>query len=311
MAMVLSMQGASDGRNYEEIDPRKIRVDAGTQPREETDLYLTKEYAEAMASGVGFGLGADQFPPPVVFFDGASYWVADGYHRIKAAILAGLETILFEVRAGDRRDAVLYSVGANHAHGKRRSNADKRRSVLRMLNDKKWGTWSNKTIADYCKVSPSFVANMRFESTNPDAQGEFRKARRADGQEVLFREPARPAPSPPLPRDIPARSEAQQRTSESAFMAFVRKFRDRGVPVDVHRKTERLGVAVVVAKRTVYIVEPVVTVPAFKEAFATVLLARQEIDPKFKAVVAGVRTEEAAEWIALAAEVGVGFLELS
>jgi hypothetical protein len=237
MATVLSMQDASDGRNYEEIDPRKVRLDAGTQAREEADLYLTKEYAEAMASGVGFGLGGDLFPPPVIFHDGSSYYIADGYHRVKAAILAGLETILCEVRAGDRRDAVLCSVGANHTHGKRRSNSDKRRSVLRMLNDKKWGMWSNKTIADHCKVSPSFVANMRFESTNPDAQGEFRKARRDDGKEVLFRDPAPAAPAPPAPRDIPAKSEVQQRTAESAFMAFVRKFRDRGIPVDVHRKT--------------------------------------------------------------------------
>jgi hypothetical protein len=297
---------------YEELDPKEIRLNAGTQPREQADLFLVKDYAEVMEGGVGIGLGKDDFPPPVVFTDGKGHWVADGYHRIKAAILAGRGAILCEVRRGDIRDATLYAAGANWKHGKRRSAGDKRRNVLKMLNDRKWGSRTNAWIADQCKVSPSLVASLRFESINPDAHGPYRTTTR-NGEDVLVKTSAPAKPKAPAARAIPRPTAAQQNTAVSAFHQFVRSLRDRRIEVDVHHRTERLGVAVVRTRRDIFVVEPVLTVPAFKEAFATVFLARQELDPKLKlkATIVGRRTAEVAEWIALAAAAGVGFLELA
>jgi hypothetical protein len=75
-----------------------------------------------------------------------------------------------EVRQGTIRDAILYSVGANANHGIRRTNADKRRSVLRLLNDGEWGKWSDRKIADQCGVSHTFVAQVRVGSSGNGCQ---------------------------------------------------------------------------------------------------------------------------------------------
>ena len=71
--------------------------------------------------------------PVVVFHDGVDHWLADGFHRYHASRrIEALESVA-EVRTGTRRDAVLYSVGANASHGQRRTNADKRRAVMTLL----------------------------------------------------------------------------------------------------------------------------------------------------------------------------------
>jgi ParB-like chromosome segregation protein Spo0J len=43
------------------------------------------------------------FPPIVVFFDGAEYWLGDGFHRIIAAVALGLVEIAADVREDPRR----------------------------------------------------------------------------------------------------------------------------------------------------------------------------------------------------------------
>ncbi len=101
------------------------------------------------------------FPPVVVFFDGLEYWLADGFHRVNAAIQAGIEHINVDVKEGDKRDALLYAVGANSSHGLRRTNEDKRNAVLLLLNDPEWREWSNVEIAKACAVSHTFVNNLR------------------------------------------------------------------------------------------------------------------------------------------------------
>ncbi|HET8700465.1 MAG TPA: hypothetical protein VFL97_02220 [Nitrococcus sp.] len=62
-----------------------------------------------------------------------------------------------------RREAVLHSVGANAAHGLRRTNEDKRRAVLTLLNDEEWGKWSDREIARRCGVTNKTVAAYRNE----------------------------------------------------------------------------------------------------------------------------------------------------
>jgi ParB-like chromosome segregation protein Spo0J len=100
-----------------------IRLDGGTQIRAETDITQAQGYAEDMAAGA-------VFPPIVVFFDGAEFWLADGFHRLIAAEELGLVEISADVREGDRRDAILFAVGANAAHGLKRTNRDKCHAVM-------------------------------------------------------------------------------------------------------------------------------------------------------------------------------------
>lgn len=136
----------------------KIRIDGGTQSRVEINNEAVSEYAEALKGGV-------QFPPVDVFFDGADYWLVDGFHRYHAHHSAGLSEIGAVIHNGTLRDAQLFSFGVNASHGLRRSNADKRKAVEFMLNDAEWSVWSDREIARQCCVSHVLVFNIRKSLT--------------------------------------------------------------------------------------------------------------------------------------------------
>jgi hypothetical protein len=73
----------------------------------------------------------------------------------------GLVEIEAEIRQGTRRDAVLFSVDANAAHGLRPTNEDKRRAVTVLLSDPEWAAWSDREIARRCGVHHDLVARLR------------------------------------------------------------------------------------------------------------------------------------------------------
>lgn len=131
-----------------------IRIDGGTQPRAQIDTEVVADYAAEMKLGT-------VFPDVVVFFDGKHHWLGDGFHRYHGAITAECNDIAAEIRNGTKRDAILYSVGANAEHGLRRSNEDKRLAVDTLLKDEEWTQWSDHKIAKACAVSQPFVSNRR------------------------------------------------------------------------------------------------------------------------------------------------------
>jgi hypothetical protein len=59
------------------------------------------------------------------------------------------------------RDAVLFSCGANAAHGVPRTNEDKRRAVMKLLQDAEWSGWVDLEIARRAHVSNHFVRKLR------------------------------------------------------------------------------------------------------------------------------------------------------
>lgn len=132
----------------------KIRTDGGTQSRAKLDEEWVRELAGHLDDGA-------DLPPVVVFYDGHDHWLADGFHRVRGYVIAGRTEIPVDVRQGAKRDAVLFSVGANATHGLRRSNADKRRAVEVLLRDEEWQKWTDRKIAEACGVSHPFVATVR------------------------------------------------------------------------------------------------------------------------------------------------------
>lgn len=150
-----------------------IRVNGGTQSRAGINRETVAEYAEAMQGGA-------VFPPLVVFHDGASYWLADGFHRYHAYAQINSHDVSADVRQGSQRDAILFSVGANASHGLRRTNDDKRRAVMVLLNDSEWSAWSDREIARQAGVSNRFVGNLRGQtvSVNGSQMGEQRTVTR-------------------------------------------------------------------------------------------------------------------------------------
>jgi hypothetical protein len=131
-----------------------VRINGGTQSRVELNQATIAEYVELIRASV-------ELPPVITFFDGATFWLADGFHRYNAHRDAGAMEITSEIRTGTQRDAILFSVGANASHGLRRTNEDKRRAVTTLLNDSEWSTWSDNAIARACAVSHHTVAGMR------------------------------------------------------------------------------------------------------------------------------------------------------
>jgi len=139
-----------------------IRTDGGTQPRDHINEDVVRRYVDDMCAGA-------TFPPVVVFHDGSDHWLADGFHRKVAFETLNYDEIPAEVHQGTRRDAILFSVGANATHGYPRSNEDKRRAALALLRDEEWSQWSDREIAKRCCVSDRFVNKLRAEVTPPTA----------------------------------------------------------------------------------------------------------------------------------------------
>lgn len=140
-----------------------IRINGGTQSRAQINDDVVAEYAEAMQAGA-------EFPPLVVFYDGASYWLADGFHRYQAFARINARDVPADVRQGTQRDAILFSVGANSSHGLRRTNDDKRRAVMVLLNDPEWSKWSARDIGRQCGVSHDFAARLKREVSPNDSE---------------------------------------------------------------------------------------------------------------------------------------------
>lgn len=131
-----------------------IRLDGGTQIRVCLNEAVVAEYAELIANET-------HLPPLCVFEDGTDYWLADGFHRWHALKKAGRTEALCHAYRGTRRDALLAAVRANHSHGLRRTNEDKRRAVEIVLADAQWAENTDRWIAEACGVSHPFVATIR------------------------------------------------------------------------------------------------------------------------------------------------------
>ncbi len=165
--------------NQEWLTLSEIRRDGGTQPRAKLDLKHVATLVEVLEDGgeldpsTSLRVKAERsrsLDPVTVFYDGVEYWLADGFHRCKAHEDYGQEEINCTIIQGTRRDAVLFSVGANAEHKavKPRSREDKRRAVTMLLNDPEWKEWSNYKIAEVCKVSESLVRSLRLNVVRND-----------------------------------------------------------------------------------------------------------------------------------------------
>ena len=170
----------------EELAISSLRSDGGTQSRAALSTTTIAEYAESMTAGA-------VFPPIVVYWDGRTRWVADGFHRVGAHVKLGRDRIACDVRQGTQRDAILFSVSANATHGLRRSTADKKHAVELLLADSKWSKKSDRWIAEAAGVGHPFVAKLRpqleSDSSSPTPRlGKDGKARKLPASRAKERE---------------------------------------------------------------------------------------------------------------------------
>jgi hypothetical protein len=136
----------------QEISIEKINIYGGTQARVKTNEDAIESYADEMQRGA-------VFPPISVYFDGSTYWLADGFHRYLATKRNGQPAIAAEVQPGGRVEALRHALGANSLNGVYRTNGDKRNAVEIALEE--WPELANPVIAEICKVSAELARGCR------------------------------------------------------------------------------------------------------------------------------------------------------
>ena len=147
---------------------RVVALDAVTELRQqrlerlaprcakEISEQVVEDYAERLGEGAAF-------PPVVVFSDGSSCWLADGFRRLRAFRRAGRAEIEADVYAGTLDDALGFAPGANRAHGARLSRADKQYAVE--LAFRTWPVLSQGRVARHVGCTQQYVSKIREQLT--------------------------------------------------------------------------------------------------------------------------------------------------
>lgn len=148
-------------------------MDGGTQPRAALSDSVVDGYAEAMAGGA-------VFPPVEVYYDGTDYWLADGFHRVRAAQKAELADVEATVHQGTVQDAQWHSFGANQAHGLPRSNEDKEKTIRAALRHPKAVGMSDRSLAEHLGVHHVTVGKYRSEM---ESTGEIHQSQQRTGND--------------------------------------------------------------------------------------------------------------------------------
>jgi ParB-like chromosome segregation protein Spo0J len=136
------------------VNLNDIRIDGGTQGRVVIDQQHVYHMVEMMKEGY-------EFDPIDTNFDGATYWLVDGFHRYHAYKLLGIKEVAVKYVPGTMEEAVIRSYGVNARHGLPRSFEDKKKVVTDALANPMLEGKSNYEIAKICVVSQSFVAGIR------------------------------------------------------------------------------------------------------------------------------------------------------
>ncbi|MBU8913312.1 MAG: ParB N-terminal domain-containing protein [Spirochaetales bacterium] len=186
-----------------------IKIDDGTQSRVTNDEETVKSYAAYIENGA-------TLPPVIIFHHEGIYRLADGYHRVAAHKLLNRDVIQADIKEGDKRAAMFYSVGANTTNGLRRTNADKRHTIEMVLGDKESAKLSNNEIAAMCGVSPNTVKTVReslstqiAEIDQPDIRTGKRngKAYNIDTKNIGKTKLASHNSKSPVPSDAPRKGD--------------------------------------------------------------------------------------------------------
>ncbi|WP_414942619.1 ParB N-terminal domain-containing protein [Amycolatopsis sp. cmx-11-51] len=157
--------GHDDLHPTEEVEIRSLSV--GDSPR------IAGESLEHVET-----LVAASVPLPPIVVHRPSMRVIDGVHRLRAAMLAGRQTIAVRFFEGSAEDAFILAVESNITHGLPLSTADRRQAAERIIATH--GRWSDRMIASVVGMSAKTVADIR-RGAEAGAAGEFARVGR-DGR---------------------------------------------------------------------------------------------------------------------------------
>jgi ParB-like chromosome segregation protein Spo0J len=89
------------------------------------------------------------------------FWIADGFHRIKAYQAEGATKIPFVIKVGNKSKALKFALGENGHHGAQLTNAQKRHAAGMAVLDPEIGNLADAEIAKLIGCSPSLIATCR------------------------------------------------------------------------------------------------------------------------------------------------------
>lgn len=138
-----------------EVRLEELGIDGDTQFREEQlNMAQVKNLMSLMEDDI-------ELDPIEARFDGTTYWVSNGFHRIEAATRLQLETIKVNYKPGTLEDAQVDAMAANKSNGLPRSNETRRNQIMAAFKHEETKEWSNSRIAKHIGVAVSTVSAMR------------------------------------------------------------------------------------------------------------------------------------------------------
>ncbi len=146
----------------------KILVNHDYQIRESLDTETINEYADAYRQ-------KQSMPAVDVYRSDDEFILADGFHRVAAAKQAGLKTIQANIHIGKAPEILTLAFALNSRHGRRMTNADKRRAV--MLSLKQWPKLADREIARLVFVTHTLVAEVRHSMSDVAAAANLHNCR--------------------------------------------------------------------------------------------------------------------------------------
>ena len=148
---------------YKKLDEKPLPIALITAGEETQMRYATRaetvdQYAELFASGNAWPFDTKL----VVFKDNeGNYWLADGFHRLRASEKVGRESVHCVIYEGELSEAQDYALAANAKHGLRRTNEDKRKAIEVALSMERWEAKSDRAIAEHIGVDHKTVGKIR------------------------------------------------------------------------------------------------------------------------------------------------------
>jgi len=137
-----------------------VNLTCGTQIRSMTNEAAVLRYAALMDTEEGRA----KFPPIIVYHDANSeYWIADGHHRVMAALRCQLTEIRAEIRDGSKADALWAAAEINSKNGLPLEGDDIRQTIIMLIEA--WPNRSLRSIADAVGCSKSYVGLIKNQAS--------------------------------------------------------------------------------------------------------------------------------------------------
>jgi hypothetical protein len=134
-----------------------LTLDEELQPRAAIDRTVLENYVQLLVDGV-------RFPPVVAFRDDNVLWLADGFHRWHSRQVLELADIEADIIDGSRRDALLYSLSANAAHGLQRSPSDYSRAYNTACRNGLVDSADIEAVAALLRCSGSWATKLTWKA---------------------------------------------------------------------------------------------------------------------------------------------------